>query len=119
MTLTFPIRIEAGKATTVGYEQTIRQNILALLGTQKGSVFFDRARGSEIKNLMFEPILDVQIDLLYYYIKEALRAETRIKVRNVDVLPNEKNAVVLCYITYTILQLDTVDKIIYEFQSNQ
>lgn len=116
MNTAYPISTTDGRTALATYEQNIQQNMLEILNTPIGSVFFNRSKGSYLKVLLFESNQEVKQDLLYFYIQLALLQEPRIEVKRVDLIPIPEQNTIICHITYLILKLDTIQKLEYNFQ---
>lgn len=112
--LTSPLSIERGRATIVSKTKTVKQAIERLLGTPRGSVFFNRAYGSRVDELLFEPNTTVLTGLLRHYIHEAIAEwEPRVKFIDMDIRVEDNRCD--CFIRYRILASNEVDALIYPF----
>jgi phage baseplate assembly protein W len=103
MTLKYPIEIANGKVVIADFERGIAQSIVGLLSNSSGSTFFDRGTGSLLRQCMYEPIIDVRLAKLEYYIKQVLKKEPRINVQRIDLDNTQiKDGVVIARIFYNI-----------------
>lgn len=110
----FPVKYSNGSASLTDYKTSIRQSVLAILGTEKGSFGFDRAFGSNIGQLIFEPNSSVLRNLLHYEIQEAMKQENRVVLKKIEILQNEN--IVTAKVLFYIKQLDEYEKIDFELK---
>ena len=109
-----PINIVKGKPTIVSGSETVRQAIERLLGTPRGTVFFNRQYGSRIDELLFESNDTILIQLLRQFIFEAIRDwEPRVKFISIETL--QESDKILCSVKYRILASNEVDALVYPF----
>jgi phage baseplate assembly protein W len=106
----FPFNINQ-RTQSIDFIQSIRQSILALILTKKGSVLADRNYGSRLHLLIFEQNNDTVAALGYEFINQALERETRITTKNIDV--NIENDKIVFSVSYIINQLQILDNINY------
>lgn len=114
----YPLQIDQKGATVISnnYQESIQQNVLAILGTQRGSYGFHRSFGSRIHELIFEQNDEILQSLLYTEIKEALLQEERISVRRIQFTQSEN--LVQCEISYFVKSLNTNENLIFDFERN-
>lgn len=103
--ITLPIKITNGKVDVASdYSKMIEQSIRSLLMSSQGDIFFGRSYGSLVRQCLFEPISEVGIARLNYFVRETLRQEKRINVQRLEVDDsNKKNGVILINIYYNII----------------
>ncbi|MBN2487708.1 MAG: GPW/gp25 family protein [Methanosarcinaceae archaeon] len=87
----FPLRVEDGKIAWSGYEKSIRESIMTILGTAMGERVMRPDFGCGIHDLAFS-VNDVSTAALaIFYVEEALKKwEPRIEVINVDANADKK-----------------------------
>jgi phage baseplate assembly protein W len=114
--LIFPISINANGSSELATsnKDSIQQNVKAILGTQQGGYGFDRAFGSRLNELTFEPNNEVLITLMTSFIKTALKQEKRIQVQRIFF--EVDTSIVKSRIIYTIIQSNSTEELIYDFQ---
>ncbi|MCG7851654.1 MAG: GPW/gp25 family protein [Methanosarcinaceae archaeon] len=89
--VSFPLRVENGKIAWSGYEKSIRESIMIILGTAMGERVMRPDFGCGIHDLAFS-VNDVSTAALaIFYVEEALKKwEPRIEVINVDANADKK-----------------------------
>lgn len=108
----FPFRINQ-KTEYVNLSENIRQSILMICLTKKGSIVADRNFGSKLHLLLFEPNNAVISALAYEFISQALAIEKRITIKNIEtIIDNDK---IIFSISYIINTLQTLDNVNYSF----
>lgn len=95
----------------------VKQSIIRILSTKKGSVFFNRKFGSYVSELLFEPNDTVLFELLDFHIIEAIEEwEKRVEIISNQIKINELNSKRIdVVINYRILASNEVDSFIYPF----
>jgi len=92
LSVTFKPHPVTGDLITIKDEAAIKQAVVNLLLTNKGERFFNSGIGSDIPRLLFEPLDYGTASLLQNEIRTVLgRYEPRIRVTDVDALPDEVN----------------------------
>lgn len=113
----FPLKVESGKVTWSGYEESIRESILLILGTIKGERVMRPEFGCGIHELVFSANNISTATLVIFYVEEALKKwEPRIKLINVDANPdnNEKERMNI-EIEYKAISTNTRYNLVYPF----
>ena len=89
--VSFPLRVEDGKIAWSGYEKSIRESIMTILGTAMGERVMRPDFGCGIHDLAFS-VNDVSTAALaIFYVEESLKKwEPRIEVINVDANADRK-----------------------------
>ena len=86
LNLTFKSHPVTGDVTVKKDEAAIRQSVLSLLYTRKTERVFNSQLGSNLYNLLFEPVGSVTAGLIKQEIEEVLeRYEPRISIDQIDV----------------------------------
>lgn len=84
-----------GNKTVVTNLESIKQNILLIIGTPIRSKWFRPTVGNYLDTYLFDPIDDLQAskitDEVYRVLQNSPQLENRINVVKVDVLPDEPN----------------------------
>lgn len=84
-----------GNKTVVTNLESIKQNILLILGTPIHTKWFRPETGNYLDTYLFDPIDDLQAgkitDEIYRVLQNSPQLENRIKVVNINVLPDEPN----------------------------
>lgn len=95
----------------------VRQSILRILETKKGSVFNNRDFGSYVRELLFEPNDAILFSLLDYHVIESIKKyEKRVSNTKTSIKINEDEANrVDVSISYRLLASNEVDSFIYPF----
>lgn len=115
--LSFPLRVDGGKIAWSGYEESIRESIILILGTAKGERIMRPDFGCGIQELEFSINDTSTASLAIFYIEEALKKwEPRIKLISVDADADSKDADRLnISIEYRIITTNTRYNIVYPF----
>lgn len=115
--LSFPLRVEDGKIAWSGYEESIRESIMLILGTAKGERIMRPDFGCGIQELGFSINDTSTASLTIFYIEEALKKwEPRIELMRVDADADSKDADRLnISIEYRIITTNTRYNIVYPF----
>lgn len=115
--LSFPLRVEDGKIAWSGYEESIRESIMLILGTAKGERIMRPDFGCGIQELGFSINDTSTASLAIFYIEEALKKwEPRIELTRVDADADSKDADRLnISIEYRIITTNTRYNIVYPF----
>lgn len=115
--LSFPLRVEDGKIAWSGYEESIRESIMLILGTAKGERIMRPDFGCGIQELGFSINDTSTASLAIFYIEEALKKwEPRIELIRVDASADSKDADRLnISIEYRIITTNTRYNIVYPF----
>jgi len=115
--LSFPLWVEDGKIAWSGYEESIRESIMLILGTAKGERIMRPDFGCGIQELGFSINDTSTASLAIFYIEEALKKwEPRIELTRVDADADSKDADRLnISIEYRIITTNTRYNIVYPF----
>ena len=115
--LSFPLKVEDGKVAMSGYEESVRQSIMLILGTAKGERIMRPDFGCGLQELGFSVNDTSTASLAIFYIEEALKKwEPRIELMRVDADADSKDADRLnISIEYRIITTNTRYNIVYPF----
>ncbi|MEA3324164.1 MAG: GPW/gp25 family protein [Euryarchaeota archaeon] len=115
--LSFPWRVEDGKIAWSGYDESIRESIMLILGTAKGERIMRPDFGCGIQELEFSINDTSTASLAIFYIEEALKKwEPRIELIRVDADADSKDVDQLnISIEYRIITTNTRYNIVYPF----
>ncbi len=102
------------------YEQDIRESLNILLSTIKGERVMRPDYGTNVRDLLFEP-LDVSTATLVgeEMKKTILMHEPRVFVDSIDVVQEELNGYLEVKITYTIIATNTRSNLVFPFYLNE
>lgn len=111
----YPTVIDSrGRQATVSDALLIQQSLKIILSTPVGSRFRNRSFGSNVHLLLFEPNDTVLLNLLEYFIEDAIDTwEKRVQYEDVEFtqLPDR----IECLISYRIKASNAVDTLIFPF----
>ena len=100
----------AGKGTIVYDMDSIKQNILAILGTPIHTKWFRPEIGHRLDYFLFDPIDDKTAskitDEIYRILSGPNSLEDRIRLTNVEVIPDTPNQNYYCNIVYVVPTLN-------------
>lgn len=104
-----------GGVKLVSDKELIRQSILDILSTPKGTIFNLEEYGSLLYRLTFTPNDEVLKSLIVYTVSKSL-FDWEKRIRVIDISSESVNEVQLnCTITYKILASNEVDAFVYPF----
>lgn len=117
--MAFPNSVNKARGTTntaEGFDK-INQSIAMILNTPVGSRIGNRAFGSKLHTLIFEPNDYILADLLKLYIHESIVAwEPRITVQDIDVDRDYNDETIMrCTIHYVIKNSNLANNYVYPF----
>lgn len=102
-----------GIVKTATDEEVIRQSIFTILETRKGERVMNPTFGTNLFNILFEPMDDITASDISHEIRTALiHYEPRIRVNSVIVVPNYDEGYYIININYDILKLNVSRDII-------
>ena len=115
--LSFPLKVEDGKVAMSGYEESVRQSIVLILGTAKGERIMRPDFGCGLQELGFSVNDTSTASLAIFYIEEALKKwEPRIELINVDVgTDNNEGDKLNIGIEYRVITTNTRYNLVYPF----
>jgi len=114
----YPIEISSTGAVELNSDVAlVRQSIVRILETKKGSVFNNRSFGSDVRDLLFEPNDSILFSLLDYHVVEGIRqSEKRVANVSTEITNNSsESSRVDVKIKYSILASNEVDSFIFPF----
>lgn len=110
----FPVQLQRGKVTTVSGTENVRQSIMRLISTPKGSVFFNRAYGCDIEKMLFEVNDDLAVSMIRHFIQEAIKNfEPRVQFQSMTY--KTEGAALMIEVKYRILAINEIDSLVYPF----
>lgn len=104
-TIAFPVQIDGNNNTViVGGSDNIKQCLLEVLSTPKGTLFFNPAYGSRVHLAVFKTIDDVMVNLTKTLVIEAVEDwEPRVQVGwddiDIQTVPEKKQVLVTVWYT--------------------
>ena len=115
--LSFPLKVEDGKVAMSGYEESVRQSIMLILGTAKGERIMRPDFGCGLQELGFSVNDTSTASLAIFYIEEALKKwEPRIELINIDVgADNNESDKLNIGIEYRVITTNTRYNLVYPF----
>lgn len=108
--LVFPIVVNGATQTTNDLETDIKQTLLSSLLNERQSTAFQRAFGSRIHFMLFEPNAEIQRSLIETFVREALSTETRVVIKNISVINGEETITIM--IDYIVVNTRQIQNII-------
>lgn len=109
---------ETSRAELVLDAQDIRQSILTILTTRKGSRLFRPTFGTILERVLFDPINETNRGLVTSEIRDALRLwETRVKLVKTSVVINYDLPGYVCDIQYNIPLLGVTENLNFALKS--
>lgn len=113
----FPVRLENGRFSTSHGVQDVKEAIRVILGTRRGERVMREEFGSDVRNLIHEPLTPSTAARLQETIREALLLwEPRIDVLEVSVAPDtEIDSKLVASLTYRIKEHNTIFNQVYPF----
>lgn len=112
----YPIEINNNQVRILTLEESIAQNMTAILSTPKGSIAFNGGFGSNLHKLFFEPIDEVLKGLLHTYVREALKQEDRIQIIKISTHVQQQNGSVSVQVYYKVIKNGNNRTLFYDFQ---
>ena len=102
------------------YEQDIRESLNILLSTSRGERVMRPDYGTNVRDLLFEPLDVSTATLVGDEIKKAiLLYEPRVFVDSVEAIQEELNGYIEVKIEYTIIATNTRSNLVYPFYLNE
>jgi phage baseplate assembly protein W len=116
----FPFNIKNGKPYILTGVDNIKQSLITLLSTHKGSTFMLPEYGCKIQDLIFESNTQIVKALLKEYITEAINTwETRVSLNEIilDEAEEEETSkpVIMCEVSYRIKTNNELDGFVFPF----
>ncbi len=118
----FPVRFSKSHkgAGLSQYEQDIRESLNILLSTAKGERVMRPTYGTNVRDLLFEPLDVSMATLVGEEIKKAILVhEPRVFVNSVEARQEELNGYLEVTIDYTIIATNTRANLVYPFYLNE
>ncbi len=113
-------RSSHGTAELSQYEQDIRESLNILLSTERGERVMRPDYGTNIRDLLFEPLDVSTATLVGEEIKKAiLLNEPRVFVDSVEATQESLNGYIEVKIEYTIIATNTRSNMVYPFYLNE
>ena len=113
----WPVTVQNGQIAYAAGEDSIRESILLILGTDKGERIMRPDFGCGIHKLVFAPNDTATAAMIAFYVKEALEEwEPRIELLDVNAVPDddEQNRMNI-EISYNIISTNTKNNLVYPF----
>ncbi|MEO0555608.1 MAG: GPW/gp25 family protein [Bacteroidota bacterium] len=118
----FPVSFKKGyKGTELSqYEQDIKESLIILLSTIRGERVMNPGYGTNVRDLIFEP-LDVSTGtLMAEEVKKAILIhEPRVFVDKITPIQEELNGFLELTIDYTIISTNTRSNLVFPFYQNE
>ena len=118
----FPVSFKKGyKGTELSqYEQDIKESLIILLSTIRGERVMNPGYGTNVRDLIFEP-LDVSTGtLVAEEVKKAILIhEPRVFVDKITPIQEELNGFLELTIDYTIISTNTRSNLVFPFYKNE
>ncbi|MEM6359194.1 MAG: GPW/gp25 family protein [Bacteroidota bacterium] len=118
----FPVSFKKGyKGTELSqYEQDIKESLIILLSTIRGERVMNPGYGTNVRDLIFEP-LDVSTGtLVAEEVKKAILIhEPRVFVDKITPIQEELNGFLELTIDYTIISTNTRSNLVFPFYQNE
>lgn len=118
----YPVTFKQSHNTVVlsQYEEDIRESLNILLSTERGERVMRPDYGTNVRDLLFEPLDVSTATLVGEEIKKAiLLNEPRVFVDSVDAIQEELNGYIEVKIEYTIIATNTRSNLVYPFYLNE
>jgi len=118
----YPVTFKQSSNTVVlsQYEQDIRESLNILLSTERGERVMRPDYGTNVRDLLFEPLDVSTATLVGEEIKKAiLLNEPRVFVDAVEAIQEELNGYLEVKIEYTIIATNTRSNMVYPFYLNE
>lgn len=118
----FPVEFTRGNnsATLVQHEMDIKESIIILLTTIKGSRLLRPSYGTSVRTLIFEPLDTNTATYISEEIKKAILIhEPRVFVDKVEADQESLNGTLQVSIDYTIISSNTRSNLVFPFYLNE
>ena len=118
----YPVTFKQSSNTVVlsQYEQDIRESLNILLSTERGERVMRPEYGTNVRDLLFEPLDVSTATLVGEEIKKAiLLNEPRVFVDSVEAIQEELNGYLEVKIEYTVIATNTRSNMVYPFYLNE
>jgi uncharacterized protein len=118
----FPVSFTRGEngVSMVENEEDIRQSLLILLSTIKGERLMQFDYGTNVEDMVFEPLSVSFAKRMSTKIEKAiLFHEPRVKADDVDFRQDGENGLVYIQIDYTIIATNSRHNLVYPFYKNE
>ena len=114
----FPVNLDRANAVALSrYEDSVRESVLAILGTEKGERVMRAEFGCDIHRLVFAENNMATAGLAAHYVEQALvRWEPRIEMLRVQAArDDERDEVLLVEIEYRVIATNNIFNLVYPF----
>ena len=118
----YPVTFKQSSNTVVlsQYEQDIRESLNILLSTERGERVMRPEYGTNVRDLLFEPLDVSTATLVGEEIKKAiLLNEPRVFVDSVEAIQEELNGYLEVKIEYTVIATNTRSNMVFPFYLNE
>lgn len=118
----FPVEFTLGNngATLVQHEQDVRESLIILLTTIKGSRLLRPDYGTTVRSLIFEPLDTNTATYISEEIKKAILIhEPRVFVDKIEAVQESLNGTIQLTIDYTIISSNTRSNLVFPFYLNE
>lgn len=102
---------EAGDILITGIVNVINESLRNIFLTKIGSRLFNRRFGSNLANLLFEPMSELVSEFILIEIQQTIdRLEPRIRIdyNNTQIVPDYDNNLYRLQLTYTIIESENI-----------
>ena len=111
----YPIEVKNNKIVTLSLEESIEQNIKAILSTPLGSQAYNRSFGSKLHKIAFEPVDEIARALAHTYTKIAMKQEDRVTLQKIRTHTNNKDSSILIEISYKVIRTQNNRSYLFNF----
>ena len=118
----FPVEFSRGNnsATMVQHEADVKESLIILLTTIRGSRFLHPSYGTSVRTLIFEPLDENMGTFISEEIKKAILVhEPRVFVDKVKASQEALNGTLQVAIDYTIISSNTRSNLVFPFYLNE
>ncbi len=118
----FPVEFTRGNnsATLVQHERDVKESLIILLTTIRGSRLMHPSYGTSVRTLIFEPLDANTATYISEEIKKAILVhEPRVFVDKVEAIQESLNGTLKVSIDYTIISSNTRSNLVFPFYLNE
>ena len=118
----FPVEFTRGNnsATLVQHEEDVKESLIILLTTIRGSRLLRPSYGTSVRTLIFEPLDTNTATYISEEIRKAILVhEPRVFVDKVEAVQESLNGILQVTIDYTIISSNTRSNLVFPFYLNE
>lgn len=118
----FPVTFTKGNngVTLSEDEEDIRESLIILLTTSLGERVMRPDYGANMEDMLFESINVTTASMIINRLKRAiLFHEPRVKVKDIDMVPDVGNGLIQVTVDYTIIATNTRTNLVFPFYLNE